>query len=176
VALPSATATSATPKLDAGNTYAFRVRAQDASGNWSAWEQGPAFKVNVLQEGAAAVSYAGAWSTETLSSASGGSLRHASAPGNSARLAFGGGALNVAWVAPKGANRGKAEVWVDGSLAKTVDLYNSATQARRLVFAGKGLDPSVAHAVEVRVLGTKNASSGGTRADVDAFVILEKVQ
>jgi hypothetical protein len=29
--------------------------------------------------------------------------------------------------------------------------------------------------VEVRVLGTKNASSSGTRVDVDAFVVLEKM-
>jgi hypothetical protein len=37
------------------------------------------------------------------------------------------------------------------------------------------LNPAVGHTVEVRVLGTKNASSSGTRVDVDAFVVLEKM-
>ena len=175
VTLSSATQTTTTLTLDPGKTYRYQVRAQDGAGHWSGWEQGASFVVDVIQESDSAVEYAGTWSTAVVNSASGGVTKHANATGESADLAF-SGASSVAWVAPKGANRGKAEVWVDGSLAKTVDLYSSTTQARRLVFAGKGLDPSVAHAVEVRVLGTKNASSGGTRADVDAFVVLGKVQ
>jgi hypothetical protein len=59
--------------------------------------------------------------------------------------------------------------------AKSIDLYNSSTQARKLVYAHKGLNPSVAHTLEVKVLGTKSASSSGTRVDVDAFVVLEEV-
>jgi hypothetical protein len=122
-----------------------------------------------------AVSYTGAWATETLSSASGGTLRHASASGALAELTF-GNVMNFGWVAHKGANRGQAEAWVDGVKKKSVELYSSSTQARRLVFVQKGLDPSVAHTLEVKVLGTKGgtkgAASSGTRVDVDAFVIL----
>ena len=110
-----------------------------------------------------------------MTSASGGSLRHASAADASASLASFSNALNVAWVAPKGPDRGKAEVWLDGALASTADLYTATLQPRKSAFAKNGLDPAVAHALEVRVLGTKNASSSGTRVDVDAFVVLEKV-
>ncbi len=41
-----------------------------------------------------------------------------------------------------------------------------------MVFTKNKLSASQAHALEVRVLGQKNAASSGTRADVDAFVVL----
>jgi hypothetical protein len=173
VALSSATATSATPKLEAGKTYQFQVRAKDSAGNWSEWEQGSKFKVNVLQETDTTIAYnPGAWSTQSLSTASGGTLRYASASGNSAKLSLGAGVLSAAWVGPRGTDRGKAEVWVDGAKAKDLDLYSSTAQPRRMLFTANGLSASTAHTVEVKVLGTKNASSSGTRADVDAFVVL----
>ena len=175
VALPSATAKSVTPKLGVGNTYAFRVRAKDNAGNLSDWKAGTTFKVNVLQENSSAVAYTGAWSTQNITNASGGTLKFASAAGASARLASISNALNVAWIAHKAANRGKAEARVDGTLANTVDLYSSTLQPRQSGFVKNALNPAVAHTVEVRVLGTKNASSSGRRVDVDAFVVLEKV-
>jgi hypothetical protein len=175
VALPSPTAKNVTLKLGAGSTNAFRVRATDNAGNVSAWNEGPTFKVNLLQETNAAIAYDGAWSTQNLTSASGGALRFASAAGASASLPNLANALNVAWVAPKAADRGKAEAWVDGALAGTVDLYTATLQPRKAVFVANGLNPGASHTLEVRVLGTKNASSSGTRADVDAFVVLERV-
>jgi hypothetical protein len=174
VALPSATAKSVTLKLEVGNTYSFRVRATDKAGNTSGWEQGPSFKVNLVQDSNAAIAYDGTWSTQNITSASGGTLRYASAAGASAGSTF-ANALNVAWVAPKTADRGKAEASVDGGTASPVDFYAATLQARKSVFVKNGLDPAVPHTLEVRVLGTKNASSSGTRVDVDAFVVLEKV-
>jgi hypothetical protein len=175
VALPLATTKSVTPKLGVGNTYAFRVRAKDNAGNLSNWKAGPTFKVNVLQENSSAVAYTGAWSTQNITNASGGTLRYASAAGASASLTSISSALNVAWIAHKAANRGKAEVLVDGTLANTVDLYSSTLQPRNSAFVKNALNPAVAHTVKVRVLGTKNASSSGRRVDADAFVVLEKV-
>jgi hypothetical protein len=89
-----------------------------------------------------------------------------------AKLSLASGVLNVGWIAPKGPDRGKAEAWVDGVKAKDVDLYVSGTQSRKLVFTKNALSASQTHAMEARVLGTKNASSSGTRVDVDAFVVL----
>jgi len=174
VALSSATQISATLKLDLGKAYRYQVRAQDSAGNWSGWKQGPNFKARVLQETDGSIQYTGSWSTQSLSNASGGSLRYASASGNSAKLISGGGLLNVAWVAPRGTDRGEAEAWVDGVKSSTVDLYASSTQSRRMVFVKNDTSPSQPHTLEVRVLGTKNASSSGTRVDVDAFVVLEE--
>jgi hypothetical protein len=174
VALSSATQTSITLKLELGKTYRYQVRAQDGAGNWSAWQQGPSFQARVLEETDGSIQYTGSWSTQSLSSASGGSLRYARASGDSAKLSSGGSLLNVAWVSFRGPDRGNAEAWVDGAKASTVDLYTSSTQSRRMVFVKNDTNPSQPHTLEVRVLGTKNASSSGTRVDVDAFVVLEE--
>ena len=66
-------------------------------------------------------------------------------------------------------------MWLDGAKVATVDLYSRTVQSRRVVFASNGLDPLGAHVLEVRVLGTKNGSSRGTRVDVDAFVVLPRL-
>jgi hypothetical protein len=174
VALSSATAKSVTLKLGVGNTYSFRARATDKAGNTSGWVQGPSFKVNLFQESNSAIGYAGTWSTQNLTSASGKGLMYASTADASASLTLSNNALNASWVAPKAADRGKAEVWVDGALANTVDLYAASLQARKSVFVANGLDPAASHTLEVRVLETKNAASSGTRVDVDAFVVREK--
>ena len=141
VALPSATAKSVTPKLGVGNTYAFRVRAKDNAGNLSGWKAGPTFKVKVFQENSSAVAYTGAWSTQNITNASGGTLKYASAAGASASLTSISNALNVAWIAHKAADRGKAEVWVDGTLANTVDLYSSTLQAAQVGLRQERLEP-----------------------------------
>ena len=65
-----------------------------------------------------------------------------------------------------------AEVWLDGVKVKTVDLYSSTAQWRKAVFAGNQLSTSQPHTIEIRALGAKNASSSGTRVDVDAFGVL----
>ena len=86
-----------------------------------------------------------------------------------ARFSFTG--RDVSWVSAKGPNRGKAEVWEDGVKIKTVDLYSSTKQARKVAFSQHWADPGE-HTVEIRALGTKNSSSTGTRVEVDAFCIL----
>jgi hypothetical protein len=125
--------------------------------------------VDRQQEAQQAVTYAGGWKLQALRSASGGHVKHAGSPGAEARLDFAG--RSVAWVATKGPNRGKAEVWVDGRKQKTVDLYSPSSEPRKMVFA-KSWATSGEHTLRIRVLGTKDAASGGTRVDVDAFVAL----
>lgn len=171
VFLPSATATSFTDRLEPGNAYQFRVRAKDPSGNWSAWQQGPNFNVSIYQETNSAISYSGTWNTQSFSSAYGGSLKYTSGSGGQqARFTFFGS--EVAWVSFKDSDRGIADVYLDGAKASTVDLYSNPGYPRKVAFARKGLDPTVAHTLEVRTTGTKNAASSGKRVDVDAFVVL----
>jgi hypothetical protein len=97
-------------------------------------------------------------------------LNYATASGSNAQFSFTGS--SVTWVATKNSDRGKATVWIDGIKVSTVDLYSSAEKPRMMVFTQNGLDPLQAHTLEVRVTGTKNAVSSGTRVDVDAFVVL----
>ena len=171
VALPSATATSVTDRLTPGNAYQFRVRAQDQLGNWSAWQQGLDFNVGAYQESDSAIVYTGAWSAQSFSSAYGGSLKYTSGTkSQQAKFTFFGG--EVAWVTQKGIDRGMADIYLDGVKVSTVDLYSDPGEPRKVVFAKKGLDPTVEHTLEVRALGTKNTASSGKRVDVDAFVVL----
>ncbi len=166
--------TSLTRQLAPGvDTYRFRVRATDKAGNAGVFRLGPpAFKVRAFQESSAAIADAGAWTTAALNGAYGGSVQHASAAGRKATFSVPAGTKNVALVSTRASNRGKAEVCVDpGTAAQsctTVDLSSSIMRPRSVVFS-KAVDPTMSHKVEVRVLGQKNASSTGTRVDVDAF-------
>ncbi len=163
---PSSTATSGIFLHAPGHDYRYRVRATDDNGNKSIWKYGPRFAVDAQQETSTGIAYAGTWKQQGMTSASGGAVAYSTAAGATAELAFKG--RNVAWVAPKSSLRGKAEVYLDGRIVATVDLFSATVQARRVIYAANGLDPSVTHTLRVKVLGT----SGRPRVDVDAFVVL----
>ncbi len=159
----------------APGTYQLQVRAQDRAGNWSAWKQGISFTLAPYQETSTATagkaSYTGTWSSQSLSSHYGGTARYSSIKGSTVSFAFTGG-KQVAWVAPRGVNRGYAYVYLDGVKVATVNLYASSAQYRKVVYAKSGLSPSVTHTLKVYVTGTKPTASTGTRVDVDGFVVL----
>lgn len=146
------------------------MRAQDRAGIWSAWAYGPAFKVGAYQESSAMVKFTGVWTAAKQKAAYGGALRYATAGGSQIGFTF--NSRNVALVARRSAGSGQAAIYLDGVYLTTVDLYSSTVLQRRVVFTQDGLDPAVSHTLEVRVLSRKNASSTGTRVDVDAFVVL----
>ena len=75
-------------------------------------------------------------------------------------------------MAPTNRNLGQADVYLVGTKVVAVDLYSASGQSRMVEFSKVGLDPSVTHTLEVRVLGIKNAASTAKRVDVDAFVVL----
>jgi hypothetical protein len=174
--LSSPTSTAKTLSLTPGTSYRFRVRAVDAAGNVGAYATAAAFTVAIRQENLGGVSptiprlgYTGTWTTETVTTASGGAQRFASASGAIASLTFTG--RSVAWAAVKANSRGRAEVFVDGVSAGTIDLFQSSTTAANRVMVFRRTFPTAGtHTIEVRVLGTKATASTGTRVDVDAFV------
>jgi hypothetical protein len=105
------------------------------------------------------------WAGVTNTSASGGSYRASGMLGAAASLAFSGD--GITWVTAKGPAMGQAEVWIDGALKATVDLYAPSAQWKvPVVYSGLGAG---AHTIMIKVLGTKNISSKGTTAVVDAF-------
>ena len=73
----------------------------------------------------------------------------------------------IALVGSKGPGRGKARVYVDGVLAKTVDFYRSTAVHRQVVFT-RSWATAGPHTLKVVVLGT----TGRPRVDVDAFVVV----
>lgn len=175
VTLPSPTAHNLRLDLVPGaDAYRLRVRATDRAGNSGDFRLGPpAFKVKAFQESSAAVVDGGSWTTAALDGAYGGSVQHASASGRKVTFNVAAGTRNVALISTKGPNRGKVQVCVDpGTAAErcsiAIDLYSSVIKQRSVVYS-KAVNPGISHKVEVRLLGQKNASSTGTRVDVDAF-------
>jgi hypothetical protein len=72
----------------------------------------------------------------------------------------------VMWVAPKGTNRGAADVTLDGGAPTTVDTHATSAQPRRSVYAaGTG---NANHTLVVKCNGT----AGHARIDIDAFYVL----
>ena len=160
----SLTATSLDRALAHGHAYRFRVRAVDTAGNVGAWMTGPTFRLTHYGESSSKVTYSGSWSTSTSSVYWGGKARASSQAGAKATLTFTGRSVEV--VSRKGPARGKAQIYVNGVLKATVDLYASSYQNQRVVWAGSW-SSSASRTITVRVLGT----AGRPRVDLDAFVV-----
>ena len=75
---------------------------------------------------------------------------------------------SVAWVGPTGPTRGKAYVYLDGTLLTTVDTYSSSFSARRVLQTI--YTSNATHRVAIRVLGT----SGRPWIAVDAFFVMQQ--
>ena len=158
-------ARSAGHGIAVGHTYAVRLRARDAAGNWSDWVTAPATAARVVQDTSRSVVWSGTWRRAWDVTASGGTTHLALVARRAARLAFRGRA--VALVAPIGPTRGRLQVWIDGVLVATVDEHAATFHPRRVVFSRLGLGEGV-HVIRVVTLGT----AGHPRVDVDAFVVL----
>ena len=148
-----------------GQGYAIRVRAVDAAGNVSAWSEVSPLTSRVVQDGSRLVTRTGTWRRSYRAAMSGGSTWYARTRGASLTYRFKGRGLAV--IMPYGPGRGKAQIWVDGSLAGTVDMYRSTLRARRIVLS-RSWASSGSHVVKVVVLGTP----GRPRVDVDAFLVI----
>ena len=77
----------------------------------------------------------------------------------------------VAWIGSLGPNRGRAKVYIDGSLAATVDLYAATHRHRRVLFSADWESAGV-HTIKVKVI-SKGSLSSGARVVVDAFITLD---
>jgi hypothetical protein len=165
----SPTARTAALTLARNRTYQFQVRAVDVAGNVGAWQPAGAFRLAVVQETTRALSFVrGTWNRTTSVSYDGHGARSTRTRGGVARFTFTGSSF--AWVAAKSPVRGVAGVYIDGTLATSVDTYRPTSVARLMVFT-RTWPVSGRHTVEIRALGT----SGHPRVDLDAFVVLTPV-
>ncbi len=95
------------------------------------------------------------------------SITYSKRPQDAFRIDFKGTA--IAYVFTRAANRGIAEVRIDGRLQDPVDEYSARTEWQsKQRFAG--LAPG-RHSLEIRVSGQKNPQSSGVFVDLDAFVV-----
>jgi hypothetical protein len=158
-------ATSVTLNVAFGSTYRYAVRGTDKLGNTSAWAYGPTLTPTLTQQTATGITYGSGWTTAKINIASGGSTRYATRSGAWVSYTFTG--RSIGWVSYRGPNRGKATVYIDGKLSKTVNLNAAAYVSRSLVFAATWAS-SGKHTIKIVVLGT----AGHPRVDLDAFVRL----
>jgi hypothetical protein len=148
-----------------GHTYRFRVRAVDKAGNVSAWTYGATFTLTGYSEANSRIVYSTGWSSASTTSYWGGRVRYATASGARATATVTG--RSFSWVSTRGPSRGKARVYVNGTLVATVDLYAASTSAARVVYT-KTWSTSATRTVRIHVLGT----AGRPRVDLDGVITL----
>jgi CSLREA domain-containing protein len=142
----------------------YRVTPIDLDGNAGTPTVSRTLRADLTQQTYGGITYTKRWRTSTSSAYSGGSVRRASEKGASARFLFTG--RGVGFVTTTAPNRGKARIYINGSLVDTVDL-GGATKDRVVAWT-KTWSSSATRTIKVVVVGT----SGRPRVDVDAFVVL----
>jgi hypothetical protein len=164
LSLSSRTATSRAITLRPSTTVrTYKVRATDCVGNTSQWSTSLPLTLTSFQDGSAHIAYTRAWKRASASKAYGGTIHVASKAGAYATLHFTG--REVAWVATRAANRGTARVYLDGTLAATLNLHSGAAMHKRIVFAHVWA-ANAAHTIKIVCAGT----AGHPAVDVDALL------
>jgi lysozyme len=107
------------------------------------------------------------WGRVSAPEADGGSYAVSGVAGAAASLRFAG--TGVSWTTVLGPRMGEAQVWVDGRLARTVDL-SSATTTYGAVRTISGLTDTE-HVVRIVVAGTRGAHGTGTSVAIDGWTI-----
>jgi len=141
----------------------FRMRDITASPDDSSFA--PGRRYDDLEE---RVKFSGSWLKDLqFPESSGQSITYSETPGSELRIAFTGSAIT--YVFTQAANRGIAEVRIDGRLAGRINQYSPQTvwQSTRRFGA---LSPGD-HTLEVRVSGDKDPRSAGVFVDLDAFEV-----
>jgi hypothetical protein len=156
----SGTSGSATYQALDGS-HALVASATDAAGNTAESARSDVTQASYQEE---AASYTRTWSTPAATTAWGTTVFSKQADAT-ATFSFDG--TDVAWVSQRGPKRGKAKVYLDGTLMAKVDLKEAATSARQIVYAAGGLAAGP-HTLSVYVKGT----TGRPRVDIDGFVVL----
>jgi len=146
-------------------THEFRVTPKDALGNVGAPVYSRVVSALRYDDTGAHASYVGAWTTVSLSGATGGKVRYTTASNASMTFTFSG--RTGAVVAPLSSIRSSFKVYVDGVYAKTISLYSATTKPPTVVFT-TGTLASTTHTI--KLVHTRVGSR--IRADVDAFIVL----
>jgi hypothetical protein len=127
----------------------------------------PTQVVSQLQDAGSAMTYTAGWTQgDTSKSWSGWYAAVSSTPGARATLPFKG--ASISWIGFRGPDAGIARVYLDGSLAAEVDLYNPDNRVQAIVYTSPQL-ADANHTLVIEATGLKNAASSGTRVVVDAF-------
>ena len=97
---------------------------------------------------------------------SGSSAKLSMTAGSRATFTFNG--TSVSWITHRDEWSGIARVYIDGTLAATVDTYAHPAQAKAVGYTNSNL-PSGTHTITIEAAGAKNSPSGASWVWVDAF-------
>ena len=115
--------------------------------------------------------YSPEWTTAVDARYSGGSAAITEAPGARVWLAFEG--TEVRWIGTRSRSGGIAEVYIDGNLVDTVDLYTQrgSGEYQAVVFEISDLEPGQ-HVLEIVNTDRRHPRSNGFRIEIDAIEAL----
>jgi hypothetical protein len=118
------------------------------------------------------VTTTGYWRTRYSVSHTYGRMSYSNQAGATLAVTFNGERVQL--IADRDPYRGIGEVWIDGAYVATVDLYAPTTTNQATVFDSDTLS-SGTHTIQVKVLGTKSASSRAAYFSVDAFEVYSEM-
>lgn len=104
-----------------------------------------------VHEGSRSIEYGGTWGLAEHGDYAGDRARYSTRSAASATFSFAGRAVTV--YGPTGPTRGKAKVYLDGNLIRTVDLYRSTFQPRTAWFS-RTWTTTGRHRLSIVVVGT----------------------
>jgi papain like protease len=158
------TATSITRSLGIGYAYKYRVRARDAAGNWSGYSTSVSVTPSVTDEKLFALN--SPWSRfSNLADSFGGTYAGTSSAG--AWFQYTATGRDIALIAPKASNAGRATLYCDGTPHSLYDEYNATTVSRQVI-TWCHFSQSASHTIKLVVEGT----AGRPSFFVDAFTVL----
>ncbi len=152
--------------LSLAATHRFRVRAEDAVGNWSPWVESIDYVFQTIGDRSSTLTYGGTWKRAEVESATNAVRTTTTQAGATVRRTITG--REIALVMPRSRVRGKVTVTIDGVLAATVDTYYKSTQARRVAW-WKTWSSSATHTVVLRVSGT----AGRPTVSLDGIIVVK---
>jgi hypothetical protein len=107
------------------------------------------------------------WGKAKNAAASGGDVAVSDLAGSTATFAFYGSGVD--WQTARGRHQGRAQIYVDGELRKTVDNYAGAPGV--VVRSITGL-PLGMHELRIVVLGEARPAADGTQISIDTFTVI----
>ena len=126
-------------------------------------------KTTRIEENNSKIKYTGSWTTASESNSSGKNVKYTNVLNSSLKFNFTGTGIKI--IAPTSADKGIAEVTIDGT-TYNVDMYSLSYKSQNVVFEKKNLKKGT-HTISVKYTGMKNASSNGKLISIDAFDIMD---
>jgi F5/8 type C domain len=122
----------------------------------------------IVGAASSAMKYSGSWTERSNPNSYEGKVKDSSTPNSAVEFSFEGTA--VYWRALHSPQSGRAEVYIDGALRKSVDCYSPrSTSYEQFLYVNTGLSPHARHTIKVVVTGKKNPKSAGAALGHIAF-------